>query len=134
MNHFERPLSDNDEAIRCFLTDIEYLLKITGKLHTLGKISLESADVMPHEKATQESDLPRSARVTCEVINELGIEQPDFMTAMNNRISPFGEENILYGTPEDDDQPTLFDMLNENSDDDSGGHIIKRGDEDQDND
>jgi len=126
MNHFERALSDSDQALRSFTTDIEYLLKITAKLHKLGRLSLDSVHMMPFEKAVQESDLTRGMRVTPEVLGTADTEEPDFMTAINNRTSPFGEEKILYG----DTGPDLFDMLNDSSDDDgSDGHIIKRGDE-----
>ena len=136
MNHFERALSDSDQAIKSFMTDIEYLLKITARLHRLGKLSLKSAhmiphDMLPHNQAIKESDLTRGARVTPELLRKSDGDELDFITAMNNQTSPFGEEKILYGTTEDDDQPSHFDMLIENLDNDSGEHIIKRGDEDQ---
>lgn len=112
------------------MTDIEYLLKITAKLHNLGRLSLNSVHMMPFEKAVQESDLTRGMRVTPEVLGTADTEEPDFLTAINNRTSPFGEEKILYGDTEDNNQPNLFDMLEDGSDDSPDGRIIKRGDED----
>lgn len=130
MNHFERALSDNEQALTDFTTDIEYLLKITGKLHTLGKLSINSAHMMPHDKAIKEDDLMRGVRVTPEVLGIADKGEPDFIDAMNNCKSPFGEEKILYGDSDSSDQLSLFDDFDENS----NGRIIRRGEKDPDED
>ena len=114
MNNFERALSDNQQAITDLTTDIEYLLKITGKLHSLGKLSINSADMMPHKNAVKEDELMRGVRVTPEVLGIADRDEPDFMTAMNNRKSPFGEEKILYGS-DNAEQLSLFDDPNQNT-------------------
>lgn len=127
MNHFERALSDSDQAIKDLTTDIEYMLKITAKLQRLGKLSINSVHMIPYKNAVQEDDLMRGVRATPEVLGVADSKELDIETALNNRTSPFGEEKILYGSSEDDGQQSLFDI--DGPDDGSNDHIIYRGDE-----
>ena len=105
------PLKNEFIDRQCLINNIIYLTKKSGWLHSEGKISINSVDLVRYgDEVITESDLPGKAIATKEVIEEFSEiqnewfgERPDQSKSRNFPEILFDDNDMLFGDIKDND-------------------------------